>query len=468
MNTKTTKNSNTIFLIVILLGGFLSSLTETIMNNSLTTIMNELHVSETTAQWLSTGYIMVVGIMMPVAVYLIHRFPLRKLFPTAIALFLAGTLVGACAPNFWILLGGRLIQAVSVGITMPLVQNLMVLLFPPEKRGMAMGMSSIVIILGPALGPTLSGWIVDHYSWRMLFEFLLPLTVIILILAIIFTKNVTSQQDDQLDWMSVIESSLGLGLLLYGFSRIGSIANIDLISGICIIGGGLIIWAFVIRQLDLRKPLLEMRTFKAPSFTKTTILAAVMSIAMLGAELIIPLYLQNLRGTSALVSGLLLLPGALVMIIVSPLAGTLYDKYGIKQLSIWGFAILTLASLPMIWFSATTPLWWITFLYAVRMVGIGLVMMQLATSGVNALPERYSLHGNTVAATIRQVASSLGTSLMVTIAAIGSTVANNHHHGHLAALQAGYQDAFIAVTIIAAICLLLTFTLKNKTTPEID
>lgn len=461
------RSNNLYFILVLLLGGFLSAMTETIMNNSLTTIMDELYVTETTAQWLSTGYIMVVGIMMPISVYFLKRFSLRQLFPTALANFLLGTIVGAIAPNFTILLLGRLIQAIAVGIIMPLVQNLMVLLFPPNKRGFAMGMSSVVIILGPAIGPTLSGWIVEHYSWRMLFQFLIPLTIIILIFSIIYTKNVTEQSAVDLDWWSVGESSIGLGLLLYGFSRIGTVANIDLISAIGLLIGIIFLIIFVKRQLKLKSPLLEMRVFKSPSFTKTTILSAITSIAMLGAELIIPLYIQNVRGESALISGLLLFPGALIMIIVSPISGTLYDRYGIRKLSITGFAILTLASIPMIWFDQSTSLWWIAFLYTVRMIGIGLVIMQLNTAGVNALPERYTLHGNTVAATIRQIVSSLGTSLLVTIAALFSTTAQSKEISKISALQIGYSWSFITIAVVSFICLLATFTLKNKTSAEI-
>lgn len=461
------RTNNLYFILVLLLGGFLSAMTETIMNNSLTTIMDELYVTETTAQWLSTGYIMVVGIMMPISVYFLKRFSLRQLFPTALAIFLLGTIVGAIAPNFTILLLGRLIQAIAVGIIMPLVQNLMVLLFPPSKRGFAMGMSSVVIILGPAIGPTLSGWIVEHYSWRMLFQFLIPLTIIILIFSIIYTKNVTEQSAVDLDWWSVGESSIGLGLLLYGFSRIGTVANIDLISAIGLLVGIIFLIIFVKRQLRLKSPLLEMRVFKSPSFTKTTILSAITSIAMLGAELIIPLYIQNVRGESALISGLLLFPGALIMIIVSPISGTLYDRYGIRKLSITGFAILTLASIPMIWFDQSTSLWWIAFLYTVRMIGIGLVIMQLNTAGVNALPERYTLHGNTVAATIRQIVSSLGTSLLVTIAALFSTTAQSKEISKISALQIGYSWSFITIVVVSFICLLTTFTLKNKTSAEI-
>lgn len=461
------KISKYVFIITILLGGFLSAMTETIMNNALSTIMNELRVSETTAQWLSTGYIMVVGIMMPISVYFIHRFPLRRLFPTAIGIFLVGTLLGACASNFYILLLGRIIQALSVGISMPLVQNLMILLFPAKKRGFAIGISSIVIILGPAIGPTLAGWILNHYSWRMLFISLIPFTLVVLLLALLFTQNVTQTKREELDWLSFIESSIGLGTLLYGFSKIGVSTSNNLPAVLSIIIGTIFIILFVFRQLKIKHPLLEMRVFRSPSFTKTTILSAITSIAMLGGELIIPLYVQNVRGESAFVSGLILLPGALVMMVISPLAGALYDKIGIRLLSIIGFTILTVASLPMIWFNRDTSIWWITFLYAVRMIGIGLIMMQLSTSGVNALPERLVLHGNTVASTIRQVFSSLGTSLLVTIAAI---FANHAQKGHsiIVAMQLGYSKAFLVVSIISLICLVVAVTLKNRTTPEIN
>ncbi len=461
------KKSNVSFIVVVLLGGLLATMTETIMNNSLTTIMKELHVSESTAQWLSTGYIMAAGIVMPVAVYLIHRFKLRQLFPTSLAIFLAGTIIGSLAPNFYILLLGRIIQAVSVGIIMPLVQNLMVLLFPPEKRGFALGISGFVIVLGPAIGPTLSGWIVGRWSWRMLFIFLLPITVIILLLALIFTKNVTQQEDDKLDLPSVLASSVGLGLILFSCSHIGNAAAIDLTAIITMVLGLIVTGFFVARQLKLDQPLLEMRVFKAPSFTKATILASITSIAMLGVELLLPLYLQNVRGVSALASGLIMLPGALVMVVLSPLAGNWYDRFGIRPLAFGGFTIMLLTSIPMIWFNEKTSLVWIAVLYALRMSGVGLAMMQLNTAGVNALPERYSIHGNTVTATVRQVASSLGTSLLVTIAAVFASQAKAGGTAQRASLRIGYSWSFAVIVFILLICLAMTFTLKNKTTPEI-
>ncbi len=374
-------------------------------------------------------------------------------------IFLLGTLISVMSFTFTFLLLGRLVQAISVGISMPLTQSLMMLIFPIDKRGSAMGLSSIVIILGPAIGPTLSGWIVDQYSWQMLFIILIPISIIIIILSMIFVRNITQPTGDKLDWKSLALSSLGFVILLYGFSSIGNTGSVDLSS--------LVMVVVVIRQLKMEKPMLEMKVFKSISFTKTTILAALSSIALLGVELILPLYVQNVRGVSALDSGLIMLPGAIIMGIISPIAGRLFDKHGIKWLAIIGFGILTLASVPMIWFDHTTSVVLISTLYAIRMLGLGLVMMQLNTSGVNALPAKYLVHGNTVASTFRQVASSLGSALLVTVSTMTAKLSANGHSVTLANTATWYQWTFMVVTGFSLLCFLMAFTLRNKTAAEI-
>lgn len=465
INTK--KQNNLMFIIVILMGGFLSLLTETLLNNAIPAIMREVHVSQTSAQWLNTGYILVVGIMMPLSAYFLNRFRLKPLFITTMVIFLLGTLISVMSFTFTFLLLGRLVQAISVGISMPLTQSLMMLIFPIDKRGSAMGLSSIVIILGPAIGPTLSGWIVDQYSWQMLFIILIPISIIIIILSMIFVRNITQPTGDKLDWKSLALSSLGFGILLYGFSSIGNTGSVDLSSLVMVVVGIIFVILFVIRQLKMEKPMLEMKVFKSISFTKTTILAALSSIALLGVELILPLYVQNVRGVSALDSGLIMLPGAIIMGIISPIAGRLFDKHGIKWLAIIGFGILTLASVPMIWFDHTTSVVLISTLYAIRMLGLGLVMMQLNTSGVNALPAKYLVHGNTVASTFRQVASSLGSALLVTVSTMTAKLSANGHSVTLANTATGYQWTFMVVTGFSLLCFLMAFTLRNKTAAEI-
>lgn len=459
MNTLTRR----LLVVTILLGGFLSTLTETILNNALPTIMQVFKVSQSMAQWLSTGYIMIVGIILPVSGYFFNRFPLRPLFLSTLGVFLAGTTLSAFAPNFFCLLIGRMIQAISVGISMPLTQNVMTLIYPPEKRGAAMGMAAVVIILGPAIGPTLSGWIVDHYSWRVLFASLLPVTLIIIVLGLFALHNINKRRKSQLDGLSLFLSTLGFGLLLYGFSNIGSIGGIDLTTIVSILAGIIGVALFVWHQLKLQMPMLEMRVFASPSFTKTTILAGLINIAMLGTELIIPLYLQSVRGISALVSGIMLLPGAILMGMLTPIAGRLFDQHGIKNLAIVGFGILSAATLPMLQFNATTNIVWIVVLYALRMGAISLVMMPVTTSGINALPPRLIVDGNTVVATFRQIASSLGTAALVTISAIvsqGQTMRTG--------LTQGYQVAFGVTLAISLIGWGIAFTLKNRTVAELE
>lgn len=446
----------------ILLGGFLSTLTETILNNALPTIMEAFNISQSVSQWLSTGYILVVGIMMPTAAYFFNRVPLKPLFITTLFIFLIGTIIASTAKNFEFLMLGRIVQAVSVGISMPLVQNVLTLVYPPNERGAALGLAAIVIILGPAIGPTLSGWIVNHYPWEWIFIILIPITVLVIVLSFFTVKNINQTKPTKLSWLSLMLSTMGFGLLLYGFSNIGIIAEINIPTTIILVIGLLTTIGFIVLQLKLKNPLLEMRVFKSPSFTKTTILASLINIAMLGTELIVPLYLQDVRGTSAFISGLMLLPGAILMAIVAPIAGRLLDSYGIKMISFIGFGVLTLATIPMIWFNEHTSLLWIITLYAIRMGAISLVMMPVTTSGINALPEHLIVHGNSVVATFRQVASSLGTALLVTIAAI---ISQGHRSG--VELMRGYQGAFAAAAVVSLICFVLTFTLKNRTKPEL-
>lgn len=436
---------------ILLLGSFLSALAETFLNNALPTIMAEVHVSQATAQWLSTGYLLVAGVMMPTAAYFTNRIKLRPLFLGTITIFLIGLIISATAQSFAVLLIGRLVQAASVGVSMPLVQNILTLIFPAEKRGVALGLGGIVINLGPAVGPTLSGIIVAHWSWRMLFLTLIPLACIVLVLGIFTIDNVTDTRADQLDLTSLSLSIWGFGGLLYGLSKIGVSGTLDATSFLGILGGLVVIGLFCRRQLKLEHPLLELRVFTAPSFRKVAVLAALTNIALMGPELIIPLYNQTIRGTSAMTSGLLMLPGTVLMAALSPLSGRLYDHFGVKQLAFFGFSMTLLATIPMIFFNDTTSLSLIPILYAIRAAGLTLVFMPLTTSGLNSLPDRYLVYGSTVIVTLQQIASSLGTAALVTAIKLGHS----------------FQWAFALVLIIGILCLIISTALKNQPTVEI-
>lgn len=388
-----------------------------------------------------------------------------------------GTITCFVAPNFSTLLIGRLIQAAGVGISMPLLQNIMLSIFPPEKRGSAMGMAGIVIGLAPALGPTLSGWIIDHYTWRDLFGMVIPIVILVLVLATFLMKSVIQLSNPSIDILSALLSTIGFGSLLYGFSSVGN----DGWGSVKVIGflvvGVIVIGLFVWRQLHLEHPFLELRVFKSPIFTIAAILSGVVNMAMVGAEMVLPLYIQNIRGESAFHSGLMLLPGALVMGLMMPITGSIFDKYGAKRLAISGMLILTAATLPFAFLTSETPIAMIVILYAMRMFGISMVMMPVTTSGMNALPMNLISHGTAVNNTFRQVASSIGTAILISVltnvtkgnlpaAHLLKTLPLTYKNQAISATLSGYHAAFYVAVIFGVIGFIITFFLKANTKAE--
>lgn len=388
-------------------------------------------------------------------------------------IFLIGTITCFVAPNFSTLLIGRLIQAAGVGISMPLLQNIMLSIFPPEKRGSAMGMAGIVIGLAPALGPTLSGWIIDHYTWRDLFGMVIPIVILVLVLAFFLMKSVIQLSNPSIDVLSAFLSTVGFGSLLYGFSSVGNDGwgSSKVISFLVI--GVFVIGLFVWRQLHLEHPFLELRVFKSPTFTIAAILSGVVNMAMVGAEMVLPLYIQNIRGESAFHSGLMLLPGALIMGLMMPITGAIFDKHGAKRLAISGMLILTAATLPFAFLTQETPIVMIVILYAIRMFGISMVMMPVTTSGMNALPMNLISHGTAVNNTFRQVASSIGTAVLISIltnvtkdnlpkASLLKSLPLFYKDQAINATLSGYHAAFFVAVIFGLVGFIITFFLKKN------
>lgn len=458
---------------VLLIGTFCTVLNQTLLTTAFPTLMKTFDISASSVQWLTTGFLLVNGIMIPISAWLINKFSSKKLYIAAMLVFLAGTITCFVAPSFSILLTGRLIQAAGVGISMPLLQNIMLSIFPPEKRGAAMGMAGIVIGLAPALGPTLSGWIIDHYTWRDLFGMVIPIVILVLILASFLMKSVIKLSNPSIDIVSALLSTAGFGSLLYGFSSVGN----DGWGSVKVIGflvvGILLIGVFAWRQLHLEHPFLELRVFKSGTFTMAAILSGVVNMAMVGAEMVLPLYIQNIRGESAFHSGLMLLPGALILGLMMPITGAIFDKHGAKRLAIVGMIILTTATLPFAFLTKSTPVPMIVILYALRMFGISMVMMPVTTSGMNALPMNLISHGTAVNNTFRQVASSIGTAVLISILS-NVTKSNLPKEGLLKAMPltyetealnatlTGYHAAFFVAVIFGCVGIFVAFFLKNK------
>lgn len=400
---------------ILFIGAFVAFLNNTLLNVALPTIMVEFDVKPSQVQWLTTAYMLVNGILIPASAYFIQKFKNRTLFITAMSLFTLGTLVAFVAPEFWVLVAGRMIQASGSAIMMPLLMNVMLIAFPIERRGTAMGLFGLVMIMAPAIGPTLSGFIVENYSWRVLFAMILPFALLPLVLAIFKLKNITPQREVTLDKFSLVLSSVGFGGLLYGFSVAGDEGWTSWIVVTTLFFGTTgLVW-FILRQLKLDQPLLEFRIYKYPMFALASAISIVLSAAMFSGMILTPLYVQTIRGFSPLDSGLLMLPGALVMAVMSPITGRLFDSFGAKWLALTGLTISAATTFALSYLTLETSYSTIMFLYTMRMFGFSMITMPVMTNGLNQLTTQLYPHGTAMNNTLQQVSGAIGSAIFLTI-----------------------------------------------------
>jgi EmrB/QacA subfamily drug resistance transporter len=455
---------------VLLFGGFVAVLNQTLLNTAIPNIMDDFGITTSEAQWLTTGFLLINGIMIPITAFLIEKFTTRHLFFFAMSLFVIGTFICSVAPYYFLLVSGRLVQASGAGIMIPLLQTVLFMIFPPHKRGAAMGLMGLVISFAPAIGPTLSGWLVEQFSWRTIFYVLLLFGIIDIVFAKLALKNVTKQTNPKLDYLSIILSSLGFGGLLYGFSIVGEKGWTDSVVVITLVIGTGSLTLFIWRQITLTRPLLEFRVFKFKMFSLTTLIGMITMMAMLGAELLIPIYLQNMRDFTALESGLLLLPGAVIMGLMAPVIGKIFDKIGAKWLSIIGLGMVTITTYQFTMLTETTSYLFIMYIYAIRMIGITMVMTPTMTAGLNSLPNRWIAHGSAMNNTMRIMAGSVGTAILVTVLSkesdryLQTSSGNKMPNAELQqqAMIHGINTAFLVATAIAVLGILLSLFIKDQ------
>jgi len=465
-----------VMLAILFFGAFVSFLNNSLMNVALPSIMTDLNIDYSTVQWLATGYMLVSGILIPVSAFLLTKFTNRALFLTAMSLFTAGTVLAAVAPNFALLLAGRMIQAAGSSVMSPLLMNIMLVSFPREKRGAAMGVFGLAMISAPALGPTLSGYIVEFYHWRVLFEMIIPFAVLSLLLGLWKLENVMETKETHVDYLSILLSAVGFGSLLYGFSSTSSDGWSDPVVISTIAVGVIALVLFVFRQLKLTEPLLDLRAYRYPMFALSSIISIITSAAMFSGMILTPAYVQNVRGISPLDSGLMMLPGALVMAVMSPITGKLFDKFGPRVLAFVGLAITAGTTYMLSMLQIDSSYNYIILLYSLRMLGMSMVMMPIMTNGLNQLPTRLNPHGTAINNTVQQVAGSLGTAIFVTImntrmkssaaalmAGIDPAKADQAQLAELQrlALLEGIQLSFLVATFISVAALLLSLFMRR-------
>ena len=459
-----------VMLAVLVFGTFVTVLNQTVVAPALPSVMAEMSVDASTAQWLTTGFTLVNAIMIPITAFLTDRFTTKRLFLVSMVIFTAGSLLAGWGPNFALLLLGRLVQAAGAGILMPLVMTVLMWTFPVDKRGTAMGLFGIVIAFGPAIGPTVAGVIIDRYTWHDMFYIITVLSaIVVLIGAFVLEKGGETNKDVTLDVPSVVLSSFGFGGLLYGLSTIGSYGlRADAIAGTLV--GVVALVFFFRRQLKMEHPMLQVRVLQNRKFLIATIIGMLVQGALLAAGILVPIYLQSLMGYSATVSGLVLLPGAIIMGAMGPIAGRLFDKHGPRVLALVGMGVLTLTTFCFAFLGTETGLITLTVLYTVRLFSLSLVNMPITTWGMNALDNELVNHGTSVNNTFRQVAGSLGTAVIVS----ASTIATNATSRVMTPTQASIFGIDVAFALAGVLCLvgfiMVVALVKNKPgeTAELD
>lgn len=404
-------------MLTLIIGAFFAILNETLLNIALITLMEEFGVTLTTVQWMATGFMLVMGVVIPVSALLLQWFTTRQLFLTTMTVFTIGTAISAMAPNFPVLLTGRLIQAVGTGLLMPIIFNVFLLIYPPNRRGKVMGLIGLVIMFAPAIGPTLSGVIVQYLGWRYLFITVIPFALFSILFGYKFLINVSEVTRPKIDILSIVFSTIGFGATVYGFSSAGesSAGFLDPTVLTTIIVGVIGIVLFALRQVKLEEPVMDLRVFKYPMYTHAVFMFVIIIMTMFASEIILPMFMQGPLMLTAATAGLVLLPGSLLNGIMSPFMGALFDKFGPRVLMIPATLVLSGTMFMMSRMTAETSLWVIVIGYILIMLAVSAIMMPAETNGLNQLPKRLYPHGTAVMSTLQPVAGAIGVSIFISI-----------------------------------------------------
>lgn len=457
---------------LLLASAFVVILNETIMSVALPKLMSDLDITAAAGQWLTTAFLLTMSVVIPITGMLIQRMKTRTLFMIAMGLFSLGTLIAALAPGFFVLLLGRVVQAGGTAIMMPLLMTTVVVLVPEQQRGRLMGRIAIVISVAPALGPTVSGLILQWLSWRWLFIFVLPIALTALIIGVLRLPNVGTQRKVRVDFLSVLLSIVGFGGIVWGLSAVGESANAEhsipplalILVGVA--GLALFIW----RQLRLQRQdraLLDLRTFHTRPFALSVILFTFASIALFGSLILLPIYGQNVLGFSVLESGLVLLPGGLLMGFLGPVVGRLVDQRGSRFVLVPGVIVAALALWSMALLSDTSTIWQVLASHIGLSIGLAGTFTPLFSVSLGSLPSRLASHGSATLSTVQQVGGAAGTALFVTVMTVVSTAAAGSPDAVDAhALAAGTRVAFmiggLAMTVGALIAPFVTEVPKSS------
>ncbi|WP_338788377.1 DHA2 family efflux MFS transporter permease subunit [Metabacillus sp. FJAT-53654] len=453
----------------LLICGFVGMFSETALNIAMTNLMEVFQISAATAQWLTTGFLLTLGILMPMSGLLLQMFTTRQMFTGSLISLIVGTLIAALAFNFEMLMFARVLQAVGMGLLLPLLFNTILVIYPPEKRGAAMGFVGLVIMFAPATGPTIGGLLIEYLTWHYIFWLSLPFLVIGLLIGLKYLENVTDVTKSRIDLLSVLLSTVGFGGVVFGFSKAGEGAEgwSSMVVITSIVVGLVALVLFILRQNLMNDPMMNLSVFKYPMYVVGLLLVLSCMMIIMSSMIILPMFLQTGAGLSVFIAGLMLLPGSALNGILSPLVGRLFDRYGPKWLVPPGLVLVAV----MLWFFTTlSPASSVAFIVALHiglMVGVSMIWMPAQTNGLNQLPPELYPHGTAVLNTLQQVAGAIGIAVAISILTGGvekylrgssdptklTEIAN--------AMTEGSQNVFWFTMIIALIGLILAFFIRR-------
>ncbi len=402
-------------LFVVIIGTFMSALDSSIVNIAVPTLMSVFGVNLDKIKWILTAYTLALGVIIPFTAYLMERYDYKQIYMFALGMFSVGSLLCGLAWNNNTMIIFRIVQAIGGGMIMPVGMAVIYSTFPQNERGKALGIWGISAMVAPSIGPTLGGWLLQITSWRLLFYINVPIGIAGVVLAGIIMKKGPKKPKVSFDYLGFISISLSLVCLLYVLGEGGSIDWSNLETQILMTTGILGMVFFVINELTHDNPLLELRILKELNFSISQGVTVITTLAMMGGMYVLPLFLQNVRGFSAMETGMIMFPSAIVTGIMMPISGALFDKFGAKVLTITGLIIVAIASYEFTFLSMDMSRETIIMLNILRGIGMGLCMMPVSTAGMNCIPPHLTAKASALSNTIRQVTSSLSVTIMTTL-----------------------------------------------------
>lgn len=420
---KSEMTSVIIVISIVILGSCLGNLSQTALNAMFSGMAVDFGVDVGLGQWVTTLYMLVLGITVPAVTYLMRRFSLKTVIMASLALLAVGAAVDAVATDFGILIAGRVLQAVSAGITMPMMISIVMTSFPRERQGTVMGIAGIAMGFAPNIGPTIGGWMIEAAGWRSFFVALTVCAVLLAVLAFFLIEDKGKGDSGAcLDVLSLVMSAVGFGGLLLGFSNASSFGIASPFIWVPVVVGVAFIVLFIRRQRSIDHPLIDMRIWESPVYRASFWALNLLFACYMGITLVLPLFVEGLWGGTAFEAGLTLLPGTIAAFFINPLSGWLTDRFGARPVAIVGTVFLSVGAVSMAFMDESTPFWLIFCLQGIRAIGVSSLIGPLTSWGMSELPHEIMTDGSSFGTASRQAAASLGTALMVFAITLGPSL----------------------------------------------